>query len=234
MIPLAALAAILVVVAYHMSEWRVFLAEFSAPKSDVAVLLVTFGLTVLVDLTVAIQVGMVLAAFLFMRRMAEVTNVSALTREFHDTRGDADDARVIPRGVQVYEINGPFFFGAAAKFNDQIGHLARRPRVLILGLRDVPLIDSTGLHALTQVVRRSRADHVRVILAGVHAQPMMAMARSKLLELVGEENMVGTIEDGLEVARASLGGRRDANDTDDPAQRDAGAASTSGAHDGEI
>ena len=207
-VPLAALAAILVIVAYHMSEWRVFAAEFSAPRSDVAVLLVTFLLTVLVDLTVAIQVGMVLAAFLFMRRMAEVTNVSALTREFGEASGDAMPVHDIPKGVHVYEIRGPFFFGAAEKFKDQIGHVASRPRVLILGMRDVPAIDSTGLHALTQIVKRSRGENIRVMLAGVHAQPMVAIARSKLLDELGEENLVGTIDEGLEVARAALGGRR--------------------------
>src|SRR5438067_930842 len=119
LIPLATLAAILVVVAFHMSEWRTFVSEFRAPKSDVAVLLATFLLTVLVDLTAAIEVGMVLAAFLFMRRMAEVTNISVLTHEFTDPVDDFEHdpnavrRRVIPEGVQVYEITGPFFFGAA-------------------------------------------------------------------------------------------------------------------------
>ena len=200
-VPLAALAAILVMVAYHMSEWRVFAAEFSAPRSDIAVLLVTFLLTVLVDLTVAIQVGMVLAAFLFMRRMAEVTNVSAISREFGEADGDVLAGRDIPRGVHVYEISGPFFFGAAEKFKDQIGHVAKRPSVLILGMKDVPAIDSTGLHALTQIVRRSHGEGIRVILAGVHAQPMAAIARSRLLDLVGEESLVGSIDEGLMVAR---------------------------------
>src|SRR5205085_134630 len=121
-IPLATLAAILVVVAFHMSEWRTFISEFRAPKSDVAVLLTTFLLTVLWDLTVAIEVGMVLAAFLFMRRMAEVTNVSALTHELQDPKDDFEGdpnavrRRVVPPGVEVYEITGPFFFGAAETF----------------------------------------------------------------------------------------------------------------------
>src|SRR5205807_10257373 len=125
LIPMATLAAILVVVAYHMSEWRAFVAEFSSPKSDVIVLLTTFLLTVLVDLTVAIEVGMVLAAFLFIKRMAEVTNISAVTRELEDDgNGDVDpndvSKRRIPEGVEVYEINGPFFFGAAELFKDTL------------------------------------------------------------------------------------------------------------------
>ena len=129
-IPLATLAAILIVVAFHMSEWRTFASEFRAPKSDVAVLLATFLLTVLVDLTVAIEVGMVLAAFLFMRRMAEVTNIQVLTHEFIDPGDDFETdpnavrRRVVPEGVQVYEITGPFFFGAAEMFKDRVGRIA--------------------------------------------------------------------------------------------------------------
>jgi SulP family sulfate permease len=203
-VPLAALAAILVIVAYHMSEWRVFIAEFSAPRSDIAVLLTTFLLTVLVDLTVAIQVGMVLAAFLFMRRMAEVTNVNVITREFVEAQGDMPMRTGIPSGVHIYEISGPFFFGAAEKFKDQIGHVASRPSVLILGMKDVPAIDSTGLHALTQIVKRSHSEGIRVLLAGVHAQPMMAIGRSRLLDLIGEESLVGSIDEGLQAAREYL------------------------------
>ncbi|HEX6587397.1 MAG TPA: sulfate permease [Longimicrobiales bacterium] len=207
-VPLAALAAILVMVAYHMSEWRVFVAEFSAPRSDILVLLATFLLTVLVDLTVAIEVGMVLAAFLFMRRMAEVTNVSAIAGELREANGDVLEGRDIPAGVHVYEIRGPFFFGAAEKFKDQIGHVSNRPQVLLLGMKDVPAIDSTGLHALTQIVKRSHHEGIRVILAGVHAQPMMAIARSRLVDLVGEESLAGSIEEGLAMAREYVAASR--------------------------
>jgi SulP family sulfate permease len=211
LIPMATLAAILVVVAYHMSEWRTFRAEFRAPKSDLAVLLTTFLLTVLVDLTVAVEVGMVLAAFLFMRRMAEVTNVSAITREFDE---DADNGerdpnalgrRVVPRGVQVYEINGPFFFGAAEKFKETMTQLQGTPKVLIVRMRNVPAIDSTGLNALRDVVNRFRRDGTRVILSDVHAQPMAALQRSALGEELPEEDLVGNIDDALNVARVHLG-----------------------------
>ncbi|HMG19455.1 MAG TPA: sulfate permease [Gemmatimonadales bacterium] len=210
-IPLATLAAILVVVAFHMSEWRTFAAEFRAPKSDVAVLLATFLLTVLVDLTVAIEVGMVLAAFLFMRRMAEVTNIRVLTHEFIDPADDFETdpnavrRRVVPEGVQVYEITGPFFFGAAEMFKDRVGRIAGKPKVLILRLRHVPAIDSTGLHALREVVRRSRQDGALVILSDVHAQPVVALERSGMYEEVGEENIQGNIDDALNRARAHLG-----------------------------
>ena len=210
-IPLATLAAILVVVAFHMSEWRTFASEFRAPKSDVAVLLATFLLTVLVDLTVAIEVGMVLAAFLFMRRMAEVTNIQVLTHEFVDPTDDferdpnAVRRRVVPEGVQVYEITGPFFFGAAEMFKDRVGRIAGKPKVLILRLRHVPVIDSTGLHALRDVVRRSRQEGTLVILSDVHAQPVVALERSGTYDELGEENIHGNIDDALNRARAHLG-----------------------------
>ena len=198
LVPMAALGAILVVVAYHMSEWRTFRAELSAPRSDVAVLLTTFGLTVLVDLVVAIEVGMVLAAFLFMRRMAEVTNVGAITRGLDDVDGVPDPLPDLPKGVAVYEINGPFFFGAAEKFKETVGAIHdERPEVLVIRMRNVPALDSTGIHALQDLVRRARRDGTRVILSGVHAQPMVAIQRSGLDRELGEVNMVGSLEDAL-------------------------------------
>ena len=211
LIPLAVLAAILVVVAYHMSEWRTFVAEFRAPKSDVAVLVATFLLTVLVDLTVAIEVGMVASAFLFMRRMAEVTNVSAVTRELRD----ADDIystdpnglrrRTIPEGVSVFEVNGPFFFGAAETFKDTMGRVAGNPKVLIIRMRNVPAIDSTGMHTLREVAKRSKKDGTLVLLSDVHTQPLMALSKSDVLDEIGEENVFGNIDDALNRGRAHLG-----------------------------
>ncbi|HEX8275827.1 MAG TPA: SulP family inorganic anion transporter, partial [Longimicrobiaceae bacterium] len=206
-IPLATLAAILVVVAYHMSEWRTFRSELSAPRSDVAVLLATFVLTVVVDLTVAIQVGMVLAAFLFMKRMAEVTSIAAITRELNDD-DDEDGVRgraAVPKGVEVYAIDGPFFFGAAERFKETMGTIGNPPRVLVLEMTRVPAMDSTGLRALASVVRRARKDGTRVILAGVHAQPMAALARSELLGELGEHNLRGTVDEALAEARRHLG-----------------------------
>jgi SulP family sulfate permease len=211
LIPLATLAGILVIVAFHMSEWRTFLGEFRAPKSDVAVLLTTFALTVLVDLTVAIEVGMVLAAFLFMRRMAEVTNISVLTHEFHDPvtdyEGDpnAVQRRVVPPGVEVYEITGPFFFGAAARFKEELAGIAVKPKVLILRLRHVPVIDSTGLAALRELVHRSRREGTLVVLADVHAQAIVALERSGLWDDIGEDNITGNVDDALNRGRVHLG-----------------------------
>ena len=211
LIPLATLAGILVIVSYHMSEWRTFRSEFRAPKSDLAVLLTTFFLTVLVDLTVAVEVGMVLAAFLFMRRMAEVSTVSVFGREFDesDDEGDRDPnsvrRREVPPGVEVYEINGPFFFGAAEKFKETITELRRTPKVLIIRMRNVPAMDSTGLNALRDVVVRFRRAGTRVILSDIHAQPMLALQRSSLADELPEDDLQGNIDDALNVARAHLG-----------------------------
>jgi SulP family sulfate permease len=209
-IPLATLAAILVIVAYHMSEWRTFRSVLRAPRSDVLVLMATFLLTVLVDLTVAIQVGMVLAAFLFMKRMAEVTNVAVVTRELSEPGTPSTDEsgavfrREIPRGVEVYEINGPFFFGAAESFKNALGQVASRPKVLIIRMRNVPAMDATGLSAFKDLVKQSRKEGTAVYITEIHAQPMVALARSDLLDELGEENVLGSLDEGLERARAAL------------------------------
>jgi sulfate permease, SulP family len=212
-IPLAVLAAILVVVAYHMSEWRTFRDELRGPKSDVAVLVTTFLLTVIVDLTVAIEVGMVLAAFLFMHRMAEVTNVNAVTRELRE-QAKAEDRderpispREIPAGVEIYEINGAFFFGAAETFKDTLSQIARRPKVLIIRMRNVFMLDSTGLRALRDVVHRSRGERTLVLLSELHAQPLATMERSPLVEDLGEGQIYMTLDDALDRAREHVATR---------------------------
>ncbi len=216
LIPMATLAAILVVVSYHMSEWRTFRAELHSPRSDVIVLLATFGLTVFVDLTVAISVGMVLAAFLFMHNMALVTEVSLLDRE-PDEADILDGADVyardpeglrrwdIPPGVEVYEINGPFFFGAAETFKDTLARVAGKPKVLIIRMRDVLSLDSTAMNALKDVVHRSRKDGTTVLLSDVHMQPLVALTGSPILEEIGKENLFGNLFDALNRARSLLG-----------------------------
>jgi sulfate permease, SulP family len=215
LIPMATLAGILLVVAYQMSEWRVFRAELSSPRSDVVVLLVTFGLTVFIDLTVAIEVGMVLAAFLFMRRMASLANVSAVPREMlEEETGDELRTQLAPRGVDVYEINGPFFFGAAETFKDTLALVSGKPKVLILRMRRVPAIDATGLHALTDVVRRSRRDGTMVLLCEVQSQPLQALRRSVLLDEIGEEHIYPTLDAALGGANEELELRRLLSTTD--------------------
>jgi SulP family sulfate permease len=204
-IPMATLAAILIVVAYHMSEWRTFRSEFQAPKSDILVLLSTFVLTVVVDLTVAIQVGMVLAMFLFMKRMSEVTNIRAIGDEPVEGAG-ADELRPAgaPAGVLVYEINGAFFFGAAEKFKETMGTIAKPPRVLILRMRNVMAMDSTGMHAFRDLIRRSRKDGTNVFLAEIRSQPLVAMDRRGLLAEIGEENLFGTLQEAMDAGAARV------------------------------
>jgi SulP family sulfate permease len=209
-IPLATLAAIVLWVAYRMAEWRVFKSELSAPKSDAIVMVTTFLLTVLVDLTTGIAVGMVLAAFLFMKRMAEVTNITVVSRDFQDSNQSKDVSgaifrRRVPPGVEVYEINGPFFFGAAEKFKDTLAEVSKKPKVLIIRMRNVPAIDSTAMHALRDLIRRTRNDRTMVLLSEVHAQPLAALEGSGLLEEVGEEHVCANVDDALAAARKHLG-----------------------------
>jgi len=214
-IPLATLAAVLVVVAYHMSEWRAFAHLFKTPRSDVAVLLTTFLLTVLIDLTVAVQVGVVLAAFLFIKRMADVTNVGAVTRELTDApdgtmKDDADGVarRRIPEGVEVYEINGPFFFGAADKIKDVLNFVAKKPKVFILRMRNVPAMDASGIRVLDDLFKSFSHHGVRFLIAGIQPQPREALERAGKLDEYGRENFVADIDEALEAAGPGGGGGR--------------------------
>jgi SulP family sulfate permease len=210
LIPMATLAAVLIVVAYNMSEWRSFIEIFKSPKSDIIVLLTTFGLTVVFDLTIAIQVGMVLAVFLFMRSMAMVTNVGIITRELKDDDEEAVDSNAItnkkvPDEVEVFEINGPFFFGAVSKFRDAMRFIESPPKVLIIRMRNVPAIDGTGIHALEEVYHESIKKGTQLVLSGVHTQPLMALDQSGFLKVIGEQNVLGNIDDSLDRAREILG-----------------------------
>ncbi|MGQ0647465.1 MAG: SulP family inorganic anion transporter, partial [Gemmatimonadaceae bacterium] len=213
LIPMATLAAILAVVAYHMSEWRTFVDDLRAPKADVAVLLVSFFLTVVVDLTVAIEVGMVLAAFLFMHRMAEATSVSPVKRELLRAATAAGDQELtstahIPEGVEVFEISGAFFFGAAETFKDTLLQVSKRPKVLIIRMRDVSFLDATGLRALRDVVRRCRSERTLVLISEIHAQPLVALERSVLGDELGSDAIFLTLDDALEFSRMHLATRQ--------------------------
>jgi SulP family sulfate permease len=209
LIPMATLAAILVIVAYNMSEWRAFKSLLKSPKSDVAVLLTTFFLTVIFDLTIAIEIGMVLSVLLFMKRMAEVSNVSVITRELEDAEDQLDpnsiDKKQIPEGVEVFEINGPFFFGAAKKFRDQMTIVEDPPKVRIIRMRNVPAIDATGLQTLKDFYNDAIKHKTTMILSGVHTQPLYAMTQAGIFDLYGEENIHGNIDDALDRAREVLG-----------------------------
>jgi SulP family sulfate permease len=208
-IPLATLAAVLAVVSYHMSEWRAFAHILKTPKSDVAVLLTTFLLTVFIDLTVAVQVGVVLAAFLFIKRMADVTNVAAVTRELVDAPDGtmiSDEEGVarrrIPPGVEVYEVNGPFFFGAADKIKDVLHFVAKKPRVFILRMRNVPLLDASGIRVLDDLFQSFSHQHIRFLIAGIQAQPRGVLDRAGRVDLYGRENIVATLDEALAAAGA--------------------------------
>lgn len=209
LIPMATLAAILVIVSYNMSEWRSFKSLLKSPRSDVIVLLTTFLLTVIFDLTIAIQIGMILAVILFMRRMAMVTNVGVITRELVDEEEAYDpnaiSKREVPESVEVFEINGPFFFGAASTFKDAMHVLEEPPKVRIIRMRNVPAIDATGLHTLKEFYYDSKKQGTVIVLSGVHTQPLYAMTQAGLLDLYGEENVFGNIDDALDRAREILG-----------------------------
>jgi SulP family sulfate permease len=204
-IPMAALAGILLVVAYNMSEWHVFVRLLRAPRSDVLVLVTTFALTVAVDLTVAIQVGVVLASLLFMRRMAEVTQVKAVRDALDYEISEPDERSTqaeIPPGVGVFEINGSFCFGAARKFTEALLATHRPTSVVILRMRHVLAIDATGLQSLEDVASRLHKRGTRLLIAGVHAQPLVALERSGALERIGAENLFESYEEALDYARA--------------------------------
>ncbi|HET6347697.1 MAG TPA: sulfate permease [Candidatus Krumholzibacteria bacterium] len=205
LVPMATLAGILVVVAYRMSEWRLALRVFRSTKSDTVVMLTTFLLTVLVDLTVAIQVGVVLAALLFIKRMSDVTQTRVLA-DMLDEEDEEDSirGRRIPEGVVVFEVNGPFFFGAADKFKSTLNTVRKKPRVLILRMRHVMTLDATGLRALEDVYERSRRDGTALILTGVHMQPLVVMKQSGFADRVGVENMATSLDVAIRLAEAII------------------------------
>jgi SulP family sulfate permease len=194
-IPLAALAGILVVVSYNMSEWRSFRFILFGPRSDIAVLLTTFCLTVFVDLTVAVEVGMVLAALLFMRNMAETTQVTSLSDK--DKNGDHLRKLAIPKDVEVYTVEGSFFFGAAQKVMDVSRQIERPPRALILDLAGVRHLDATGLHVLEKMMKECRQVKTRFMISGIHTQPLAVAERSGFLKRLGDENLQGDLKDAL-------------------------------------
>jgi sulfate permease, SulP family len=206
LIPLACLAGILVVVAYHMSEWRSFVSLLRGPKSDVAVLITTFLLTVLVDLTVAIEIGMVLAAFLFMHRMSEVTEVNVITQDKMEGIKDKKLNELIkpPEGVEVYDVNGPLFFGVSHRFEEAMRTVEKMPKVRILELENVPSIDASGLHSLEQFFRRCKKSNVHLILSGVQPQPLEAIRNSGLADEIGEKNIIEDSTTALKFAETLL------------------------------
>lgn len=207
-IPMSCLAGVLVVVSYNMSEWRSFKAILKNPKSDIIVLLVTFFLTVIFDLTVAIEVGVLIACLLCMKRMAETTNVSVLSDEI-DPAADTDvqgnlEHLTIPEGAKVYEINGPYFFGIGNKFEEMMGDLGGRARVRIIRMRKVPFIDSTGVHNLSNMCKMCKQMGVKVVLSGVNPTVMNVLENAGMDDVVGKENICSHINIALKRAEEIL------------------------------
>jgi SulP family sulfate permease len=216
-VPLPSLAAILVLVAWKVSELEHFRSLLRAPRADVLVLLTTFGLTVLFDLTLAVGTGILLSSILFMRRMAQVTTVTGLSEELEEGQeteapDPKDPGRVsekrVPAGVEVYEINGPFFFGVANNLRDALDQVEKPPRVMILRMRYVPHIDATGLNALREFHRRCVASGTVLLLGGVHAHPLFEMVKTGLDREIGLENIFENLDEALEAARARVGSER--------------------------
>mgnify|MGYP002623736985 CR=1 FL=1 len=211
-IPMACLAGVLVIVAYNMSGWRSFMSIMRNPKSDVIVLWVTFLLTVIFDLTVAIEVGLICACLLFMRRMAETTDVKVISDEINPEEETSDfqlgnlEHLTIPDGVEVYEINGPYFFGAGNKFEEIMGalHRGRRPKVRIIRMRKVPFVDSTGIHNLTNLCLMSQAEGIQIVLSGVSPQVQTVLHKAGFDTMLGEDNICSHINIALERARQLL------------------------------
>ncbi|MDR0326705.1 MAG: STAS domain-containing protein [Planctomycetaceae bacterium] len=206
LIPYAALGGILIMVAISMSEYRFFFKMIRrAPKSDTAVMLITFFLTVFLDLTVAIPVGLILASFLFMRRMENEFGTGSLDHQLHtlstdDPHEDPLALRLfeVPDGVHVYEVHGPFFFGAVAKFQEATA--GKACRVLILRMRNVPVMDATGIHALEELLRRAGKDNTTVLFTGVRPQPLHVMKKFGLIDRIGLRNIHQTIVEALPYA----------------------------------
>ncbi|WBW99581.1 SulP family inorganic anion transporter [Oceanirhabdus sp. W0125-5] len=208
MIPLAALSAILIIVAYNMSEWREFKELFKSPKSDILILVVTFLVTVLIDLVKAIELGMILSAFLFMKRMTDVSNVNMVKmdaaeedeQEVFDFNKESMKLRT-SENVQIYEINGPFFFGAADKFMEVMSDLGHTTKTLIIRMRNVPSMDATALHAFKRMITMCRKHKINIIISGINEQPKKVLKKASVYELIGEENFFTTIEEAIDYSR---------------------------------
>ena len=206
-IPMGCLAGVLVIVSYNMSGWRTFKALMKNPKSDVTVLLITFFLTIIFDLTIAIEFGLVIACVLFMRRVMETTEISVIQNEIDPSKETdmalAEEHLIIPEKVEVYEINGPYFFGIATKFEEMMSISGERPRpkVRIVRMRKVPFIDSTGIHNLENLCMMSQKEHITIVLSGVNEKVHKVLEKSGFYELLGKENICPNINVALERAK---------------------------------
>lgn len=204
-IPMACLAGILVLISYNMSDWRTFVSLLRMPRADVVVLVVTFLLTVIFDLTIAIEVGLLLAVISFVRRTSEASSVSIITHQDLTSTADfVDDELVeIPKNVEIYEIEGPFFFGVANKFNDVKKHLGSKTHTRVIRMRKVPFIDSTGIHNLEMLYKNSKNEKIDVVLSGVNQSVMDSLTKSGFANMIGEDNIFPDINSALNKIRRS-------------------------------
>lgn len=205
-IPMSCLAGVLVIVSYNMSGWRTFMQLMKNPKSDVIVLLITFFLTVVFDLTIAIEVGLLIACLLFMKRMAESTQIKVIADEIDPN--DETDAEVheehliIPEGVEVYEINGPYFFGIANKFEELMAAMENHPKVRVIRMRRVPFIDSTGIHNLQNLCEMSHREGTHIVLSGVTPNVYSVLEHNGFCKLLGKDHICPNINVALDRAAA--------------------------------
>lgn len=210
LIPMTTLSAVLIVVAYNMSGWREFIAMRKAPKSDYSVLIITFVLTVCFDLVVAIEVGMVLAALLFMSRMANTTDVRKW-QDYEDSFDENSDPEAIslmklPAKTVVYEITGPMFFGAADKFMGMLSDSQKNNKVMILRMRGVPALDATAYKTLKDVYTRCQANNMTLIISHINQQPLSVLQKEGLYDEIGEENFAPNITSAIEIANTIVNG----------------------------
>lgn len=207
MIPMATLAAVLIVVAYNMSEWREFKHLLKSPRGDIAVLLATFLLTVFIELTVAIQVGILLAAFLFLQNMSKEAHVDVITNTLEEDEEfrSRDMSKIdIPKGVEVFEVYGSLFFGAVSQFKESIRIVTTKPKVIILRMRQVPTIDASGIHILEELVKEAHATECKIVFSAVSRSVYRVMRRSGFVEMVDKKNFAPDIFGALEIARRHL------------------------------
>ena len=200
-IPMSCLAGVLIIVAYNMSEWRTFKSLLKNPKADVIVLITTFSLTVIFDLVIAIQVGILIACLLFMKRVSETTKISVNTKDL-DVFADfgpavKEEIIKIPEGVEVYEIDGPYFFGIANKFEEQMARIQDRPIVRIFRMRKVPFIDSTGIHNLQTLCRTSQRQNISIVLSGVKESVHHTLETAGFNDFIGKENICPNIYEAI-------------------------------------
>jgi SulP family sulfate permease len=200
---MACLAGVLMIVAYNMSEWRTFRSLMRNSKSDVAVLITTFLLTVIFDLTIAVEIGLLMAILLFIKRISETSTISVLTNKIDTTyaeQGMNNDELDIPKGVEVYEIEGPFFFGLANKFDEIMKQMGDKPRIRIIRMRNVPFIDSTGIHNLENLIRMSHKENITILLSGVNQNVKKSLETSKINQIIGDENVCSNINQAMQRA----------------------------------